>query len=181
MWHLNYGGAEVGLLTTLRKIDKNCFSCKVICIEGSGPIGEEIKKIGIDVEYLNSSARPWSLRTLIRLIKALKNKKIDILHTSLFYANFFGRIASFFVKIPVVVCEERSMYTEKKFYHIILDRMLSSFTDKIIVCSKSVLNFTVKQEKIKKDKFCLIYNVVDKERFDIKEKKDELRKKYSYS
>jgi len=67
------------------------------------------------------------------------------------------------------------MYTEKRFYHIILDRILSAFTDKIIACSNSVLDFTMEQEGIRKDKFSLLYNAVDVEKFNISDSKEQLR------
>ena len=178
--HLNYGGAEIGLLTTLKSLDKSRFDPIVVSIEKKGIVGEMIEKSGFKVIYLNDKARIFNIPLIPKIVRILRSEKPDILHTSLFYANFFGRIASLFKKPPIIVSEERSMYTEKKFYHVILDKILSVFTNKIIVCSKSVLDFTSKQEKIEKNKFHLIYNAVDQERFNIKEKKEELRARYGY-
>ena len=166
--HLNYGGAEIGLLTTLKSLDKSRFDPIVVSIEKKGIVGEMIEKSGFKVIYLNDKARIFNIPLIPKIVRILRSEKPDILHTSLFYANFFGRIASLFKKPPIIVSEERSMYTEKKFYHVILDKILSVFTNKIIVCSKSVLDFTSKQEKIEKNKFHLIYNAVDQERFNIK-------------
>ena len=179
--HLNYGGAEVGLLTTLKNIDRNRFVCTILSIEKKGLIGLEIERLGFKVLYLDDSARLFNLRLIGKIIRILDKEKPDILHTSLFYANFFGRLAALFRRPSVVIIEERSMYTEKRFYHIFCDRILSTFTDKIIVCSNSVLEFTIKQEKIKKEKFYLIYNVPDTERFDISYTKRQVRAKYGFS
>ena len=179
--HLNYGGAEVGLLTTLKNIDKNRFDCSVISIEKKGIIGETIESLGFKVYYLDKKAGILNFSILPRIIRILKIEKPDILHTSLFYANFFGRIASLFSKPPVVITEERSMYTEKRFYHVIIDKILSLLTDRIVVCSRSVLDFTSKQERIKNDKFYLIYNSVDSERFDIQKSKEALRERMGYA
>ena len=181
MVHLNYGGAEVGLLTTLKKINRQRFDCSVLSIEKKGRIGEEIEKAGFKVTYLNANARLYNIPLIFRIAKILKKEKPDILHTSLFYANFFGRVASLFIKPKVIITEERSMYTEKRFYHILIDKLLSGITDKIIACSKSVIDFTVKQENISREKFSLIYNAVDAERFNVSLEKSELRKKYGFS
>ncbi len=178
--HLNYGGAEVGLLTTLKNIRKDLFDYKILSIERKGPVGEEIEKAGFEVTYLNSRARLYNLALIFKIVRVLKEERPDILHTSLFYANFFGRIASLFWKPSVIITEERSMYTEKKFYHIMLDKLLSGMTDKIIVCSNSVLEFTVQQEKIGKEKFYLIYNAVDADRFSVNETKEALRRRYGF-
>jgi len=179
--HLNYGGAEVGLLTTLKYINRSHFDCIVISIGKKGAIGEEIEKLGFKVIYLDDDARLFNVYLIIKIARILSREKPDILHTSIFYANFFGRLAALFKRPKAIITEERSMYTQKRFYHVFFDRILSTFTDKIIVCSNSVLEFTVKQEKIKKEKFCLIYNVPDTERFDIPETKEELRLKYNFS
>ncbi len=179
--HLNFGGAEVGLLTTLKNIDTKRFDCEVVSIEKKGAIGEEIEKLGFKVTYLDDDARLFNLSLIFKIKDILKKVNPDILHTSLFYANFFGRVAAIFHKPKAVITEERSMYTEKKFYHVLIDRVLAFFTDKIIVCSESVLNFTIKQEKIGPGKFYLIYNAVDAARFDIKKSKIDLRKELGLS
>lgn len=179
--HLDYGGAEVGLLTTLKNIDRSKFDCVIVSIEKKGAIGEEIEKLGFRVLYLDDRAGLSNISLIFKIIKILKAEKPDILHTSLFYANFFGRVAAIFKRVPIIITEERSMYTEKKFYHVIIDRLLSLFTDKIIACSNSVLDFTVKQEGIPREKFFLIYNAVDRERFNISESKEDLRAKLGFS
>lgn len=179
--HLNYGGAEVGLLTTLKNIDRERFDCEILSIEKKGAIGVEIEKLGFKVGYLNSSARLFNFRLVAKIGRILKDKRPDILHTSLFYANFFGRIAALFNRPPIVVTEERSIYTEKRFYHVIIDNALSRMTDRIIVCSRSVMDFTQKQEKITEKKFHLIYNAVDADRFDILEPKGAIRARLKLS
>ncbi|MDO8525691.1 MAG: glycosyltransferase [Candidatus Omnitrophota bacterium] len=173
--HTNFGGAEIGLLTTLRNIDRSRFECLVVSIEKKGALGGEIEKMGIRVIYLNSAARIFNLGLVKKIASILRQERPDVLHTSLFYANFFGRLAAFFHKAPVLVSEERSMYTEKRFYHIIIDNLLSHMTDRIITCSKSVTDFTLRQEKISADKFHLIYNAVDAARFRVSRAKMDMR------
>ena len=179
--NLNYGGAETGLLRNLKNLNKDIYDPCVVSIEKRGTVGEKIEQLGIEVVYLNDKGRLFSPGLMIKIAKILEEKKPDILQTSLFYANFYGRIAAIFFKPKAVIIEEHSTYFEKKFYHILIDKLLSIFTDKIIACSKSVLYFTAKQEGIKKDKFFLIYNAVDEKRFNVPASKSDLRKKYGFS
>lgn len=179
--HLGYGGAEVGLLTTLRKIDRSKFDVTVVSIERRSEVGGEIERLGFKVIYLDSKARLYNAGLLIKVARILRSEAPDILHTSLFYANFFGRLASLFARPRAVVSEERSMYTEKRFYHVMLDNMLARITDRIIVCSESVLDFTSRQERINRDKFFLIYNSVDESRFDAGIPRSAARKHYGLS
>lgn len=179
--HTNFGGAEVGLLTTLRNIDRSRFDCIVVSIEKKGAVGVEIEKMGIRVIYLDSVARIFNFGLVKKIARILKQETPDILHTSLFYANFFGRLAAIFHRPPVLVTEERSMYTEKRFYHVIIDNLLSHMTDRIITCSKSVTIFTRDQEKIPESKFHLIYNAVDSGRFDIPRRKEDVRRELGFT
>ena len=179
--HLNYGGAEVGLLTVLKNIDRKRFDCSVLSIEPKGAIGKEIEDVGIEVIYLNESARLFNIPLIWRIAGVLYKKKPDILHTSLFYANFFGRLAALIARPAVIITEEHSMHIEKRFYHILLDRWLSNVTDRIRVCSHSVLDFTSRQEGIPKEKFCVIYNAVDAERFNISQTKDDARRSAGFT
>ncbi len=178
---LNYGGAETALLRNLKSLDRNIYDACVVCIEKKGVIGEEIERLGIEVIYLNDKAGLFRPGLVIKISKILEEKRPDILQASLFYANFYGRVAAIFFKPKATIIEEHSMYTEKKFYHVLIDRFLGIFTDKIIVCSNSVLYFTANQEKIGKDKFFLIYNSVDSKRFSVSAPKADLRKKYGFS
>ena len=179
-WHLNYGGAELGLLTTLSNIHRKRFRCLIVCIEKKGPIGVEIEKLGFEVIYLNHKARLFNLLPLVKIIRIIHKYGPDILHSSLFYANFYSRIATLLKRTPIIITEERSMYYEKRLYHIWIDRILSRLTDKIVVCSRSVLEFTKQQEKIPEEKFYLIYNAVDEKRFAVHKTKTELRNKYGF-
>lgn len=178
---LNYGGAETALFRNLKGLDRDVYEPCVVSIEKKGAVGEEIERLGVEVIYLNDKARLFSPALMMNVLKILKERKPDILQASLFYANFYGRMAAIFSRPKAVIIEEHSMYTEKKFYHVLIDKLLSIFTDKIIVCSRSVLDFTISQEKIGKDKFFLIYNAVDSKRFDIPASRAELRKKYGFS
>lgn len=178
--HLNYGGAEVKLLTVLKNIDRSHYDCTIVSIEKKAPIGAQIEKLGFKVIYLNSKARLFNISLIWKIAKILIEENPEVLHTSLFYANYFGRIAALFRRPPLIITEEHSMYTEKRLYHIAIDKLLSIFTNRIIVCSNSVLDFTAKQEGIRKDKFYLIHNAVDTERFNVAMDKDALRAEYGY-
>jgi len=181
--HLRYGGAEIGLLTTLKNIDRARFDCSVVSVEKKGEVAEEIESAGIPVTYLNTRSALYNLPAILAVLDIIKKERPDILHTSLFYSNFFGRIAALmlFGPKPIIITEERSMYTEKRFYHVIIDNLLSHVTDRIIACSKSVVDFTARQEGIRKEKFHLIYNAVDSTRFDIPETKDAIRRRRGFS
>lgn len=101
--HLNVGGAEELLLTTLKHLDRSKFSPVVYCLNEKGEIGREIEQIGIPVKSLNKKMHLLNLSVIFNLIRIFKKEKPDILHTNLFFANIFGRVASRFSGIKAVV------------------------------------------------------------------------------
>ncbi|MBT4649413.1 glycosyltransferase [bacterium] len=98
---------------------------------------------------------------IIRLTKFLRQNKIDIIFTSLFEANFAGRLAAKFAGTKVIVSSEHSCYYDKRYWQKKVDWFLSFFTDKIVAVSNEVADFTSKQEKIDSKKFKVIKQISD--------------------
>ncbi len=102
----------------------------------------------------------YSLSGWLRLIQALRVQKGGIVFSTLFLANFAARITIPFHGRPVVVVEQNT-YDEKKHIFMFLDWLLSFLTKKIVCTSESVLTFTAKQERIKRERFMVIHSGVD--------------------
>ena len=164
----------------LKLIDKNKYTMVICCIEEKGKLGEELERMGYRVDCLNMSAKPYNLLTTIALFKYLKKNKFDIVQTSLFNANFHGRIAAILAGVPVVISEEHSehyQYNSFKFIpYIVADKILSFFTDKIICCSRNLKSSISSLEHIPEDKFKVIINAIDCAEFIPKGTRAEARK-----
>lgn len=165
---LKSGGAEQLLFTTLKYLNRNKFSPVVYCLCEKGEIAADLEKeTGTKVYSLNKSCRIWDLGTIIPLIRIFIKERPHILHTNLFLANYFGRIAALFAGIPVVVITEHGTYSNfKKFYHHWIDFILSFFTTKVIAVSNAVKKYLLKHSLILENKIIVIYNTIDFEKFD---------------
>lgn len=180
---LKVGGAEELLLTTLRYLNCDRFYPVVYCIGEQGKIGEEIEKIGIRIQALNKRPALWKMGILWNLMWILKKEKPNILHTHLFYANYFGRIAGIFARVPVIIITEHGTHSNfKKIYHHWIDFVLALFTSKVIAVSLAVKEYLLKYTMIPKQRIAIIYNAIDFERFDnaFYKDKDLLRAKLGF-
>lgn len=159
------GGAERLRYMFLKLIDENKYDISLCCIEKKGTLGEKIEKMGYRVDCLNMSSKPYNLLTVIALFRYLKKNKFDIVQTSLFNANFHGRIAAILAGVPVIISEEHSehyQYNSFKFVpYILMDKILSFFTHKIICCCANVKSSISRLEHIPEDKFKVIINAID--------------------
>ena len=180
--NLEIGGAETLRKYVLSSIDRERYCPEICCIEGRGAIGGElhdaghqVHEIGKKITLLSSPVIVWRLYNLIR------RNRYDVVHASLFYANFFARIAGILTKTPLLIIEEHGIYKwkDRKPLFVWADRILSRFTHKIICCSDSVRDFTLTQERVAEKKFMVIKNCLDFDSFAILESKGAIRKTHS--
>lgn len=165
--NLHIGGAEQLLLTTLKYLNHDKFNPVVCCISEKGKIGSEIEKLGVPVRVLNRKVNLWNIRIILDLVKIFKREKPDILHSSLFYPSYFGRITALFTKIPIVIITEHGTHSNfKKFYHHWIDFILSFFTTKVVAVSRAVKEYLLRYALIPEQKIAVIHNAIDFERFN---------------
>ncbi|MDD4899306.1 MAG: glycosyltransferase [Candidatus Omnitrophica bacterium] len=181
---LKVGGAEQLVLTTIKNLDRSLFSPAVYCLHEKGMIGQEIEKQGVKVFTLEESLNLFNFKIIYELFKVFKKEKPGILHTHLFYANYYGRIAALFSAIPVRIITEHGTHSNfKKFYHHMIDFVLSFFTSRIIAVSLAVKRYLCRFSFIPQSKISVIYNAIDTDRFDLAAglDKNSLRQKFGLS
>jgi len=164
---LNMGGMENQLLSFVRTFDRNRFEIIICCI-GNGLLIESFRKENVKVIVLNKKPYAIGLYTLPKLVKVMKNKKIDIIHCRSFQAGLRGLLAAKIAGVPIIIKSYHGLNLWKKSHLLLLDRFMSLFTDKFIVVSNARRELMLKREKIRPEKVITIYNGVNGKRFDIK-------------
>lgn len=158
------GGAERLLLDICRKIDRNRFEVQVWAVVCGGPLEKDFKSLGIPVKVFKKKSR-LGLGLIGQLCKELKQTKPDIVHTHLFGADTWGRLAAVLAKVPVIISTEHNMNLDYGWLKKIIKLVLSLFTDKIVAVSQAVKEYSVAKGKIKAAKIAVIYNGIDLTRF----------------
>ena len=79
---LDIGGLEVVIQQLAQTIDRSRFNLTLCCIKVCGVIGEDLAREGFDIVTLSNSDEPKvDYFTFIKLLKLIRLKKIDIVHT----------------------------------------------------------------------------------------------------
>ena len=176
---LGKGGAERQLFELVKGINRNKFLPVVISLSEGGHWKKEIQSLGVEVIELKRKKNKEFSR-LFRLVKILRTINADIVHTYMFSANTYGRIAAISSGISTIIASERNIGMigmDKKKYHIFLDKLLSYFSKKIICnsyyCSSSLVN----NQSIRKNKVITIHNGIDITRYNINSSKTNSNKK----
>nr|MDA3793542.1 glycosyltransferase family 4 protein [Elusimicrobiota bacterium] len=132
--------------------DKSKYHHTVAYIKEFGETGERIKKAGVEVVKLSS---------FLKILKYVKNKQPDIIHTHLFRANILGRIAGKLTSVSVV-SSRQSTDTWRKWYHKSADIWTARYCKAIIANSKKVKELMIKKEKVPPEKIKVVYIGISK-------------------
>ena len=90
---LAMGGAERGLVLTLRHLDRSRFAPEVAYLWDPAPLRPEIEALGIPVHFMGATRGPRALLAIGRVRRLLRERRFDAIHTAVVWASIVGRIA----------------------------------------------------------------------------------------
>ncbi len=162
---LDLGGMERVIATLAYSLDKAKYDVEVWCVARGGRIANELEHKGLKVKILNilNYHNPFDA---LKIIFLLRGAKPDIVHIHGYFASTIGRIAAKLAGVPVIIVHVHSTYWWYKKRHIVVEKLLSIVTHKIICCSKAVEEFVQEYEGIKSSRTVVIYNGIDENRFN---------------
>lgn len=99
------GGAEHQLRLLLRRLP---FDCEVVTLSNPGAVATAIRADGTTVHELSMSSN-HDLSAISLLRRLMRDGEYDIVHTHLYRACVFGRIAARLAKVPHMVATEHSL------------------------------------------------------------------------
>jgi glycosyltransferase involved in cell wall biosynthesis len=156
---LDRSGAEKQLALLATHLPKADFSVHVAALTRGGPFARDLAEAGIPLTVLGKRFKfdPvawWRLRGLLR------DWQPDILHTWLFAANSYGRLAAGgHAPYPIVV-SERCVDSWKSGWQLWLDRKLAARTTRLVGNSEAVAEF-YRQNGVPAGKLAVVHNGID--------------------
>lgn len=155
---LDQSGAEKQLSLLATHLGDG-FTPHVFALTRGGPYEKMLEAAGIPLTVIG---KRWKLdpRALRRLTAALKQFQPDILHTWLFAANAYGRMAAKALPNARVIVSERCVDRWKAGWQLRVDRWLLPRTDLLVGNSQSVADF-YEQQGVPREKLVTIPNGID--------------------
>ncbi|NSC24942.1 glycosyltransferase [Streptomyces albus subsp. chlorinus] len=105
---LGVGGAEEQLRLLLRHLPRHGVRGEVVALTGSGAVAEGIRADGTRVTELGMRGNR-DLAALPRLVRLVRAGRYDVVHTHLYRACVYGRIAARAAGVRAVVATEHSL------------------------------------------------------------------------
>jgi glycosyltransferase involved in cell wall biosynthesis len=137
---LDRGGAEKQLVMLANRLDPTQFDATLIVLTRTGPLEKELDTHRTRLIVLGKKGK-FDPSTLWRLTRELRSLRPDLVHTWIFAANAYGRVAARWAGIRCILASERSADPWKSSLHLAIDKMLASFTRGITTNSYGVVDF----------------------------------------
>jgi glycosyltransferase involved in cell wall biosynthesis len=159
--HLDPGGAQSQLLELARHLPRERWACHVISLSATqGTLLPEFQAAGIPVTRIAQQGR-WSWSCFWALRQALRSLRPDIVHTWLFTADLYGRLAARTSGVPVLITAVRSVEPSKPWHYVAVDAGLQHLTDAITINAEAIRPVLRRREHIRGRKIHTIYNGID--------------------
>jgi len=162
------GGAEEHLLTLMRGLDRRLFRVDLVATpEVAGLIRPDLPA---DVELIPLGLRkPSDFKAAVRLSRIIRQRRVHILHSHLFYSSVFASPIGWLCRVPVImetphVREQwRSGWIKSRF---LVDRAVGRCIDRYIAVSEANCRYLVESKGLPRHKITVVHNGVDLRRFD---------------
>ncbi len=162
------GGAEEHILTLLRGLDRKHFRLHLAC----PPRLANLLRADIpqDVELIPLEwRRPSQLGAAIRLWRALRERRVKILHSHLFYSSLFASPVGWLARVPVIVETQHLRESWRRGWlksRFIIDRLAGRFVDFYIAVSEANARYLAGDKGLPARKITVIRNGCELRRFD---------------
>jgi glycosyltransferase involved in cell wall biosynthesis len=171
---MDRGGAEKQLCLLAANLPRDQFDVHVVLLTRDGPRSETLRHADIPVTLIDKRFKA-DPSALFRLRRELVRLKPDVVHTWLFAANSFGRVAARMAKVPRIIASERCVDPWKTGTHFFIDRQLARFTEAITTNSSGVRDFYT-EHGIDADLFRIIPNAIEPRRSTTIDREEAFRR-----
>ena len=158
---LDRSGAEKQMVLLCQGLPRDRFEVEAAALTRLGPFEADLRDAGIPLTLIGKPLKidPFALGRLTRFMKA---KRFDVVQTWVFAANSYGRVAAKRAKVPVIVTAEMAVDLWKSRGHLMIDRQLAKWTDRVVGNSHAVVDF-YRKVGVPENKLGMIYSGVAEE------------------
>jgi len=154
------GGAEKLVLDLAERMPSLGYASKVVALYGGGELQKEAEKRGIDITVF-ARRGPFNVVGLFRLMRLFWRDRPLVVHTHLFGADVWGRLAAKLTFRRIVFSTEHNVNVDDSGLKRRIKWMLSPCTDAFVAVAESVKSFMMAKEHLPERKIFVIPNGID--------------------
>ena len=162
------GGAENKLVELIANLNKEKFDVTLANVGPSGALENKFKQLGVEIvhcprRFAFDPAPVWQLSRLMR------QRRIDVVQTTLLWADLVGPIAAAWAKVPVVLSWETVSHEGDPFHDNFQRRAgyqwAMKWVDVIVPVSDEIKRSLIRRRQIPAEKIRVIHYGVDLKKF----------------
>jgi glycosyltransferase involved in cell wall biosynthesis len=160
------GGSEISVLRLLSALERSRYVAHVACLRGEPALADEFRAAGIEVVSMGMRSKV-DPACLFRLRRFVKDHRIDVVHTHMDVADFYGALAGRLGGARCIVStkhapdEFRTRRGFKRYPFLLLERLAYEMDDAVIVVSEGLGAFLEKAEHLPRRKMVVIGHGID--------------------
>jgi glycosyltransferase involved in cell wall biosynthesis len=165
------GGAQTHLLHVLRRLDRRRFSPILCCLatDRRDPIQllDRVRELDVPIldagvrDTANALGRPHTFLQMARVARELRRRRVQIVHSYLFHANWFGTLAARMAGVPVTIVSKRSMDVYPRARDRWACRVVNRLADRVTAVAEAVRDHVHVTEHCPVEKIVVIPNGID--------------------
>lgn len=163
-----YDGKVTSVNDLVLRLDKKRFNVLFIFLRGDAGEKNSLREAGYKVVYLSSARRidAFHFSVLSRLVKILKEHKVDMLHCHAHKATVYGAMAASLAGTPVVLAHVHGLGRSRNLRRKLTNLLLFRRVNRIICVAHSVKEDVLRSNwRLPGGKVAVLENSVDYERF----------------
>lgn len=142
------------------------FRYAVGCLIRGGPLESELREMGVPVVVFGRRGR-LDLGLISRLAKWMRTERVAVVHTHLFTADTYGRLAAWMARVPGIFATVHNIVNPWKGpVRKVIDWLLAWPSTKVIACTEEVGEVLRIRDHLPASRIAVIGNGVDLRRFD---------------
>ncbi|OGH85970.1 MAG: hypothetical protein A2493_00310 [Candidatus Magasanikbacteria bacterium RIFOXYC12_FULL_33_11] len=159
---LDIGGAEMFVLELTKYISEENIKQSILILKDKKAFASEVPE-NVNLDVLDLSKVSYFKRIFV-LKKYLKEISTDVVHTHLFGADLWGRLAAWLLKIPVVTTEHNVNVAESSL-RAYIKRLMHNFSQVYTAPSQAVAEYMSQVYRVRLEKIEVIRHGIDIKRF----------------
>ena len=174
-----YGGPVTGVNDLVVRLDKEQFDVMFLYLGGDPACENHLEKAGYEVRYLSSGKRKSTFHpsVLLKLIRILKDNRIDLLHCHTHKPTQYGALAGRFSPRVKVIAHVHGLRRSARFIRKLTNFLFLDRIDLFLTVAASVKEDMIKSNwRIPASKVVILENSVDYDKFtNVKITKNQAR------
>lgn len=157
---LQYGGAERQVVNLINNLDvKSKYLILLTNQQNRGFyrfLANKIRRFYVPVKLR------YFYYYIVKIAKVLKQNRIDVLQTHMYWANLYGTLAGRIAGVPVIITTEHGKNPWKRTWHYWIEKHIITRLSDIRICvSMDILNIRRDRDGIPETKLVYLPNAVD--------------------